>query len=135
MPRSKDLENFPAGIVEGFYGPPSSHLDRLYMIRFLSDSGFNTYVHAPKEDEYHRAEWRKDYPESASRNLRGADYRVRVILREFCIYSEPGLTVVYSDSAEMELLLKKLRTSIDMGCSLGRSIVRRHSYRARSRSR
>ena len=56
--------------MEGFYGPPWSQLDRLYMIRFLSDCGFNTYMYAPKDDEYHRAEWRKDYPEGAAKHLR-----------------------------------------------------------------
>src|ERR1700730_115246 len=117
MPRSKSLENFPAGIVEGFYGPPWSHLDRLYMIRFLSDTGFNTYMYDPKDVEYHRAEWRKDYPESGARNLRELITACELFSVNFVFTVSPGLTIVYSDSNEMELLLKKLRASIDMGCT------------------
>src|SRR5579872_5493561 len=117
MSRSKSLENFPSGIVEGFYGPPWSHLDRLYMIRFLSDSGFNTYMYAPKNDDYHRTEWRKDYPESAAQNLRELIRACEIFSVNFVFTVSPGLGMVYSDGNETELLLKKLRACIDMGCT------------------
>ena len=115
MPSSKSLENFPFGIVEGFYGPQWSHLDRLYMIRFLSEAGFNTYMYAPKDDEYHRTEWRKDYPESAARNLRELINVCELFSINFIFTVSPGLSITYSDTQERELLLKKLRVSIDMG--------------------
>lgn len=54
------------GIIEGFYGPPWSHEDRLSMVRWLSLSGLDSYVYAPKSDPLHRGvRWTQPYPEDA----------------------------------------------------------------------
>ena len=50
------------GVVEGFYGPPWGHADRLSIIEFMGRHGMNLYVYAPKDDPYHRAQWREPYP-------------------------------------------------------------------------
>ncbi len=42
------------GVIEGFYGPPWSHQDRLDVLRFMGREGLNTYIYAPKDDPYHR---------------------------------------------------------------------------------
>src|SRR5258706_10868738 len=42
------------GIIEGFYGPPYSHADRLWLIDKLGAWGLNRYVYAPKDDPLHR---------------------------------------------------------------------------------
>ena len=52
------------GVIEGFYGAPWSHDERLDLIRFCAQHGLNTWVHAPKDDPYHRARWREPYPEA-----------------------------------------------------------------------
>ncbi len=49
-------------MVEGFYGPPWSHRDRLEVIAFCAERGMNAYVYAPKDDPYHRDQWRDPYP-------------------------------------------------------------------------
>lgn len=49
------------GIVEGFYGTPWSHADRLEMLHFSKEKKFNAYIYAPKDDPYHRAKWREPY--------------------------------------------------------------------------
>ena len=49
------------GVVEGFYGAPWSHDDRLDVISFLAERGMNAYVYAPKDDAKHRAKWRVPY--------------------------------------------------------------------------
>ena len=51
------------GVIEGFYGTPWSHDERLDLIRFCADEGFDTWVHAPKDDPYHRERWREPYPD------------------------------------------------------------------------
>ena len=38
------------GVVEGFYGEPFRHADRLWLIERLGDWGMNRYVYAPKDD-------------------------------------------------------------------------------------
>jgi len=58
-----------SGVIEGFYGPPWSHQDRLDILRFMGRVGLNVYVYAPKDDPYHRTRWREAYPEDARRRL------------------------------------------------------------------
>jgi hyaluronoglucosaminidase len=50
------------GIVEGFYGTPYTHAERLDLLRFEAAHGMNAYIHAPKNDPYVRARWRHPYP-------------------------------------------------------------------------
>src|SRR3982751_6157123 len=38
------------GTVEGFYGPPWTHADRLAHLEFSARVGLNIYVYAPKDD-------------------------------------------------------------------------------------
>ncbi|MCC7128324.1 MAG: beta-N-acetylglucosaminidase domain-containing protein, partial [Microbacteriaceae bacterium] len=49
------------GVIEGFYGKPWSHSQRLDMIGFIARHGFNTFVYAPKDDPLVRREWRRPY--------------------------------------------------------------------------
>ena len=104
-------DNFPSGIVEGFYGPPWSHIDRLYMIRFLSEAKFDTYMYAPKEDEFHRAEWRKRYPEALSQKLLELIEACNSSSVKFVFTVSPGLSIVYSDPEETNLLIANCITS------------------------
>lgn len=50
------------GVVEGQYGTPWDHAERMRLLAFLGAHGFNAYVHAPKEDQYGRTQWREPYP-------------------------------------------------------------------------
>ena len=38
------------GVIEGFYGAPWSHEQRLDLIDFLGERGMNTFVYSPKDD-------------------------------------------------------------------------------------
>lgn len=57
------------GVVEGFYGTPWTHAQRLDMLAFLGRQGFNAYIYSPKDDQYARAAWRVPYPEAQRREL------------------------------------------------------------------
>lgn len=50
------------GIVEGSYGRPWTHPERVRMLRWMAAHGMNVYVHAPKDDLRQRAYWREPYP-------------------------------------------------------------------------
>ena len=41
------------GTVEGFYGDPWSHTDRIEQLRFYGKMKMNTYIYGPKDDPYH----------------------------------------------------------------------------------
>ncbi len=58
------------GVIEGFYGKPYSFKERVDLIKFLSQTGQNTYVYGPKDDPWHRRQWRKPYPKSKLRQFK-----------------------------------------------------------------
>ncbi|MGW5442114.1 beta-N-acetylglucosaminidase domain-containing protein [Streptomyces asiaticus] len=50
------------GVIEGFYGSPWTHAERMDQLAFYGDVKMNTYIYAPKDDPYHREKWREPYP-------------------------------------------------------------------------
>ena len=44
------------GTVEGFYGDPWSHADRIEQLRFYGRMKLNTYIYGPKDDPPHETE-------------------------------------------------------------------------------
>lgn len=50
------------GVIEGFYGTPYSHDDRVDLLQWEAAHGMNIFVDAPKEDPYVRSLWRQQYP-------------------------------------------------------------------------
>ena len=52
-----------SGLVEGFYGPLWPAPTRRAVARRLATSGLDTWVYAPKNDRYHRDDWRLPYPD------------------------------------------------------------------------
>lgn len=57
------------GFIEGFYGYPWSHEDRMSLMKDTGKYKMNTYVYAPKDDPYHRAQWRQLYPEKEAQQI------------------------------------------------------------------
>lgn len=43
------------GFIEGFYGFPWSHEDRISLMRFGGNFKMNSYIFAPKHDKYHNS--------------------------------------------------------------------------------
>ncbi|GIG26703.1 beta-N-acetylglucosaminidase domain-containing protein [Cellulomonas denverensis] len=96
-----------AGVVEGFYGPPWSHEERLSLLDAFPGLGLDTYLYAPKDDPWHRERWREPYPADALARLaelaaRAADRGVR-----FVWSIAPGLSMRYADDAEYASLVQK----------------------------
>ena len=95
------------GVIEGFYGEPWSHDERLNLLEFCGRVGLTTWVHAPKDEPYHRKLWRDPYPDGELERLaelvREAD-RHGV---EFVWAVAPGLSVCYSNEGEYAALARK----------------------------
>ncbi len=108
------------GVVEGFYGKPWAHEDRLWLLERLGRAGMNAYVYAPKDDPYHLARWREPYPEAQL-----AEFRALVSVGEragmrvgFSV--SPGRSIVYADRSERAALIAKLAAFHALGArSLG----------------
>jgi len=113
-----DYPSFPVrGIVEGFYGTPWSHRQRLEVLRFEGQHGMNVYFYGPKDDPYHRRLWREPYPAGEMRRL--ADL-VRTAKRNFVDFNfaiSPGLSMTYASEAEFQTLAKKLKRISRLGVS------------------
>ena len=70
-----DITDFPdvlsRGSVEGFYGNPWSHQDRISQFKFYGGLKLNTYIYGPKDDPYHSSpNWRKPYPEKDAQQIK-----------------------------------------------------------------
>lgn len=95
------------GVIEGFYGPPWSHAERLDLIRFCGRERLNTWVHAPKDDPYHRKRWRELYPDDELAQLGELVQECARNGVDFAYALAPGLDVDYEDGAELETALAK----------------------------
>ncbi len=113
-----DFPSFPQrGIVEGFYGEPWSHKQRLDMMRFEGDHGMNVYYYAPKDDPYHRRLWREPYPPSRMKELGELADTARQNFVNFCFAISPGLSMTYSSPDDFQKLTGKLDSVSKLGVS------------------
>jgi hyaluronoglucosaminidase len=104
-----------AGVIEGFYGPPWTHEQRLDLIDFCGREGLNTWVHAPKDDPYHRKQWRDAYPdEELARLGELVEACGRAGLR-FAYAIAPGLSIDFASEADFEALLAKVEQVRSIG--------------------
>lgn len=103
------------GVIEGFYGSPYAHVDRLWLIERLGAWGMNRYVYAPKDDPLHRARWREPYDADAVRQfaeLVECGQRVGV---EVGFAISPGLTIEYASADDLRALQAKFRGFRELG--------------------
>jgi hyaluronoglucosaminidase len=103
------------GVIEGFYGEPWSHEERLDLLRFAAREGFNTWVHAPKDDPYHRKLWREPYPDAELARLGELAGEAERLGVEFAYALAPGLDLCYSKESEWEALLAKVEQVRSVG--------------------
>ena len=113
------IEDAPAlrwrGIIEGFYGEPWSHGERLAALRLAGRVKLNSYVYAPKDDPWHRERWRELYPADALERLvelarEGGSHGVDVV-----VALHPAGSMVFAEDAEHELLAAKATQLLDAG--------------------
>ena len=97
------------GVIEGFYGTPWSHEQRLRGLVHFSDFGFNRYLLAPKDDPWHRYDWRsalsEDFLNRVSELMaEGRKYGVTV-----AVAISPGLTVEYCDARDVAAIMVRFK--------------------------
>lgn len=96
-----------AGVVEGFYGPPWRHDERLAVLDAAPRLGLGTYLYAPKDDPWHRERWREPYPPDALARLGELAARAAAAGVAFVWSVAPGLSMRYADDAEHAALARK----------------------------
>ena len=58
------------GYIEGYYGNLLDWTSRRRIIKKMSSIGMNSYFYAPKEDLFHRLNWRKNYTKTWRKNFK-----------------------------------------------------------------
>ena len=104
--------------IEGFYGPPFRHDERLDLIRWLPRAGLTDYAYGPKDDPYHREQWRAPYPEGHLERFAETLATAREHGVSLTLSVSPGLD--WRGEPDHAPLVAKLRQLYDLGVrSLG----------------
>ncbi len=113
----KDYPDVPArGVVEGFYGTPWSHEDRLSLLKFFGENKLNTYIYGPKDDPYHGfgEKWRVPYPPKEAENIK---HLVEVSAQnhvDFVWAIHPGRDIKWT-TEDRDLLVQKFESMYRLG--------------------
>jgi hyaluronoglucosaminidase len=103
------------GVIEGFYGPPWSHEERLDFLKFMADHGMNMFVFSPKDEPLLRYDWAETPDEAWMKSIQELRTRAANLGIRFAIAISPGLSIRYSDQEDRSRLISKLRFFADMG--------------------
>lgn len=103
------------GVVEGFYGRPWSVEQRRDMVGFIAELGMNAYLYSPKDDLYTRRRWRDPYPPEEAETLRELARFADDAGVELWYGLSPGLSMHYSDSADIDAVHAKLTATRALG--------------------
>lgn len=111
-----DFPMFPIrGIVEGFYGQPWNHSDRVDALRFEGRVGMNVYLYGPKDDPYNRELWRDPYPAQQQKQIEQLATIAHQNFVDLTFAISPGLSMTYSSDADFHILARKLASVHKMG--------------------
>lgn len=114
--RISDWPSFACrGYIEGFYGKPWSHSQRLDMMRFMASKGENCVYYAPKDDPYHRRLWRELYPADELNKLKELAGKAEDLCMRLAYCLAPGLSIRYTDEKDVSALYEKLRQVYSVG--------------------
>ncbi|MEV8252691.1 protein O-GlcNAcase [Rhodoglobus sp. NPDC076762] len=105
------------GVIEGFYGTPWSHEQRLDLITFLGERGMNTFVYSPKDDPLVRHDWRASYAGVELEHLAQLIAQCETHGLNFMYCLSPGLSMKYSSDDDVEMLLAKFDSVRELGVS------------------
>ncbi len=103
------------GTIEGFYGSPWTTEERLDHLAFAGRFKLNTYIYAPKDDPYHRDRWREPYPPDRAEGLRVLVEAAAANHVRFTFAVSPGVSVCYSDPADLSALTAKFEALYALG--------------------
>ncbi|WP_225988289.1 beta-N-acetylglucosaminidase domain-containing protein [Streptomyces lincolnensis] len=103
------------GVIEGFYGTPWTHTERLRQLDFYGRTKQNVYVYSPKDDDYLRARWRDPYPAAELASLKELVDRADTNHVRFTYALSPGLSVCYSSASDIKALTAKFDTLYAIG--------------------
>ena len=102
------------GVVEGFYGNPWSHTDRLRQFDFYGKNKLNVYIYGPKDDPYHRNQWREPYPEAEAQRISELAKAAAQNKVDFVWAMHPGGDIQWNE-ADLNSSIQKLEWMYALG--------------------
>lgn len=103
------------GYIEGFYGYPWKKEERIDLMEFAGDLKMNTYIYAPKDDPYHRKNWRELYPDLEAEEISTLAEKGNINNVNFVWTIHPGDTIDLSSNEDFNSAIKKLKQIYDLG--------------------
>ncbi|SCX03314.1 protein O-GlcNAcase [Candidatus Aquiluna sp. UB-MaderosW2red] len=103
------------GVIEGFYGPPWSHKERLDFLNFMAQHNMNMFIFSPKDEPLLRYEWAKLPSESWTKRVQELRTRSEELGIRFAVAVSPGLSIRYSNEDDRAKLMGKLHFLANMG--------------------
>ena len=94
------------GTVEGFYGTPWSHKARLSQIEFYGRHKMNVYIYGPKDDPYHRNQWREPYPQDEAARIQELNEHAKKHGVKFYWAIHPGVDIKWTVEDRDHLMAK-----------------------------
>ena len=110
------------GYVEGFYGFPWTTEERASLFEDTSKYKMTTYIYAPKDDPYHRDEWRALYPDEEAADIRELAAVAMNNNMDFCWTVHPGADYDYTTDSDSDGIIddfKLITEKFDQVYSLG----------------
>ena len=102
------------GMVEGYYGNPYSEEDRKSIFDFFGKQKMNTYIYGPKDDIYHRAKWREEYPIAEAEKLKEYAQAAKSNKVNFVWAIHPGNDIKWNKADSLNMI-KKLNAMYELG--------------------
>lgn len=108
-------QDFPVGIIEGFFGTPWDMRSRMTFIERIPRMGLNFYIYAPKNDPCLRSRWSGDFSAEYTAGLKQLALKVKSAGMKFGIgFSPLGATADSAKSLpvfrrQIKLLAEELR--------------------------
>ena len=109
------------GYAEGYYGKLLSWDERRSVLMTLHQLGLNTYYYAPKEDVFHRLDWRQPYPTQWREQFRQFCQLAQELELRVVAGVAPGLDFDFAhlpDGQDFQHLLHKCQQLLDDGAQL-----------------
>jgi hyaluronoglucosaminidase len=105
------------GVVEGFYGKPWTHAQKLKGIEYFADYNMNTYFLAPKDDPLQRFNWRSPFSAEYLHDTAELISHGKLHGIDFVLCVSPGLSVEYSNEADVDAVINRFKQLTDLGAT------------------
>tara|TARA_B110000503_G_C7108639_1_gene397089 strand:+ start:453 stop:1610 length:1158 start_codon:yes stop_codon:yes gene_type:complete len=111
------------GYIEGFYGQILSWQDRDRILIKLKKSKMNSYLYAPKEDAFHRKNWRLPYKSQWAKEFKHFSKNANINKIQILFGISPGLDFnfnnlnVINKKSDLFILFTKCKKILKMGAN------------------